>query len=260
MSITDVVCNTKDISNEKIKQKDVLQPDGTSFAGIENLKSWTDQTDKYLIYKISINEEYIFKTSKQKLLLANDVDSRSSHYLNYEFCYFDGKVGRVKDFITLTASVYHTLLKRQITLATMECKHEDSRHAKLFWNLYNDAYKETNNTTLKYEPVGWCSDMAGKIFYFNILSLTFSIMLQKDEQNASKTQVANHKKTDSNIVLLLICDIIIYTDGLYKIRFNISALSGRLIDQSRSFVVEGKPEKSELVFRIYSQLSYRKRH
>ena len=85
-------------------------------------------------------------------------------------------------------------------------------------------------------------------------------MLHKNKQNASKTQVANYKKTDSNIVLLLICDIIIYTDGLYKIRFNISALSGRLIDQSRSFAVEGKPEKSELVFRIYSQLSYRNKH
>ena len=44
---------------KKIKQKKVLQPDETSFAGVENLKSWTDQTDKYLIYKISINEGYI---------------------------------------------------------------------------------------------------------------------------------------------------------------------------------------------------------
>ena len=79
-------------------------------------------------------------------------------------------------------------------------------------------------------------------------------MLHKNKQNASKTQVANYKKTDSNIVLLLICDIIIYTDGLYKIRFN-TVSSGRLIDQSRSFAVEAKPEKIELVFRINSQLN-----
>ena len=59
-------------------------------------------------------------------------------------------------------------------------------------------------------------------------------MLHKNEQNASKTQVANYMKTDSNIVLLLIWDIIIYTDGLWKIRFNILISSGRLIDQSRS--------------------------
>ena len=43
MSITQVVCNKKDISNKKIKQKKVLQPHGTSFAGIKNLKSWTDR-------------------------------------------------------------------------------------------------------------------------------------------------------------------------------------------------------------------------
>ena len=132
MPITDMVCNTKDISNEKIKQKKVLQPDGTSFVGVKNSKSWTDQTDKYLIYKISINKEYVFETSKQKLLLANDMDSRSIHYLNNEFCYFDGKVVRVKDFITLTASLYHTLLKRQSTFATMECKHEGSGESNCF--------------------------------------------------------------------------------------------------------------------------------
>ena len=62
----------------KNQKKKVLQPDGTSFAGIKNLKSWTDQTDEYLIYKISIREEYVFKTSKQKLLLANDMNSRST--------------------------------------------------------------------------------------------------------------------------------------------------------------------------------------
>ena len=41
------------------------------------------------------------------------MDRRSSHYLHNGFCCFDGKVGRVKDFIALTASVHHTLLKRQ---------------------------------------------------------------------------------------------------------------------------------------------------
>ena len=89
------------------------------------------------------------------------MDSLSSHYLNNDFCYFDGNFARVKGVIALTASFYYTLLKRQITLATMECIHEDSRHGKLFWNLYNDAYKEVKDTTLKYEPVGWCNDMVG---------------------------------------------------------------------------------------------------
>ena len=94
------------------------------------------------------------------------------------------------------ASVYYTLLNHQITLATiqrrqitltnMEYKRKDSRHVKLFWNFHNDASKEVNNTTLKYETDCWCSDIAGYIFYFNLLSFTFWIMLHKNEQNASK--------------------------------------------------------------------------
>ena len=79
--------------------------------------------------------------------------------------------------------------------------------------------------------------------------------MHKNEQNASKTQVSNYKKTDSNIVLLLVCDIIIKTDGLFKIRFNISVSSGHLIDQSKNSVVEAKPKKTEVVFRINSQLN-----
>ena len=80
-------------------------------------------------------------------------------------------------------------------------------------------------------------------------------MLHKNEQNASKTQVVNYKKSDSNIVLLLICDFLICKDGLYKIRFNISLSSGHPIDQSKSFFMEAKPKKSELVFRINLQLN-----
>ena len=40
---------------------------------------------------------------------------------------------------------------------------------KLFWNFYNEGYKEANNTTLKYEPVGCCSDVTGKIYTISYL-------------------------------------------------------------------------------------------
>ena len=90
----------------------------------------------------------------------------------------------------------------------MECQHKDSRRVKLFWNLYNDAYKEVNNRTLKYEPAGLCSDMAGYNFYFDTLSLTFCIMLHKNEQNTSK--VANYKKIASNIIKSITRSLIIF--------------------------------------------------
>ena len=68
----------------------MLQTKGTSFEGVSNLKSWTAEIDKYLIYKISAEEEYVFKTSKSKLDLASKMNS-IDHYLSEEFCFFDGK-------------------------------------------------------------------------------------------------------------------------------------------------------------------------
>ena len=81
-----------------------------------------------------------------------------------EFCSFDGKDGRVKNFKTLTASAYHTLLKRQIPLAIMECKHEDLVHCELFWRLFSEAYKKANHTNEKFHPTGWSTDMATSNF------------------------------------------------------------------------------------------------
>ena len=88
----------------------------------------------------------------------------SESIISEEFCSFDGKDGRVKHFKTLTASAYHTLLKRQIPLAIMECKHEDSAHVELFWSLSNEAYKKANNTNEKFHPTGWSTDMATSNF------------------------------------------------------------------------------------------------
>ena len=51
------VCNTRRISNEKIKQKKMLQSKGTSFEGFKNLKVWTDEITEYLIYKINAEEK-----------------------------------------------------------------------------------------------------------------------------------------------------------------------------------------------------------
>ena len=83
----------------------MLQPKGKSFERVENLKSWIDEIDKYLIYKIG-TKEYVFKTSKLKLDFASKINS-VDHYLNEEFCFFDGKTDRVK-FFTLYEQVFIT--------------------------------------------------------------------------------------------------------------------------------------------------------
>ena len=68
------------------------------------------------------------------------------------FCCFDGKLKRTRNFKSLTAITYHPFLRKQITLATMECKGEDSRHVAQFWKLFNNWYKEANETENKFEP------------------------------------------------------------------------------------------------------------
>ena len=106
------------------------------------------------------NEQFIFKTSTVKMAIANKMKEGGEHFLATEFCCFDGKVKRCCNFTTLTASVYHPLLQKQIPLGIMECKSEDSTNVSRFWREFNKAYKEVNQTDEKFSPTRWISDMA----------------------------------------------------------------------------------------------------
>ena len=81
--------------------------------------------------------------------------------MNSEYCFFDGKHNRCRGFITLTASVYHLLLRKQIPLATMEAEKENSANVELFWTLFNEALVKVAQRPVKFNPIGWCTDMAG---------------------------------------------------------------------------------------------------
>ena len=91
--ITTKVANRKRISNKKIKQRKVFEPKENSFNGVQELKEWSDQEDKFLIYEIDQNQQYVFNSSKVKMKLAKHVDVQSAHYWEKEFCFFDGKHG-----------------------------------------------------------------------------------------------------------------------------------------------------------------------
>ena len=98
-----------------------------------------------------------------KAKIAINIDKDKNNFLSQEFCFFDGKHKRAKGYVTLTASVYHFLLQRQIPLATMEAEAEDSRNvAPLFWELFNEVIKKVSSGEVNgFNPVGWCTDMAG---------------------------------------------------------------------------------------------------
>ena len=119
-----------------------IEPVGHNFEAVVTFKQYCDQKDKFFIYKVNDKRgnpdkpSFVFKTSGQKAKMALNMDKEGNHFLKSEFCYFDGKYKRCRDFVTLTASVYHPLL-RKLTLAIMEAETEDTENISLFWTLFN---------------------------------------------------------------------------------------------------------------------------
>ncbi|KXJ23501.1 hypothetical protein AC249_AIPGENE7225 [Exaiptasia diaphana] len=69
---------------------------------------------------------------------------------------------RCRGIVTLTASVYHPLLRKQIPMATMEATTEDTTNITLFWKLFNEVLQKVKgDKNYKFKPSGWCTDMAG---------------------------------------------------------------------------------------------------
>ena len=79
---------------------------------------------------------------------ALNMDRNGEHFLKDEYCFcfvflfFNGKFKRCRNFVILTASIYHPLLKRQIPLAVMEAEQESSENIALFWSLFNDGLQK----------------------------------------------------------------------------------------------------------------------
>ena len=117
-----------------------------------------------MIYKCDENEQVVFKSSRNQLERAKEMDYTGDHFLAKEYCHFDGNHKRVRDFVTLTASVYHPLLRKQKVLATMQCKHENEKYVTMFWNLFNECFKLINGDAESFNPVGFMVDMAGANF------------------------------------------------------------------------------------------------
>ena len=156
------------ISNIKKKAKREMQPVGHDFEALAVFKEYCDKKDVYYVYKINDRRgnpdkpSFVFKSSKKKAEIAINMDKDGNHFLNDEYCFFDGKHKRCKGFITLTASVYHPVLRRQIPLATMETESENTETITLFWTLFNEVLQKVSGDNLKkFNPIGWCTDMAG---------------------------------------------------------------------------------------------------
>ena len=114
----------RQISNEKVKLKKEIEPSET-IVDVKELKTYCDSRDKALIYEIDENRQLVFKSSRNQMQRAMEMNHTGDHFLGEEYCCFDGNFKRCRDYVTLTASVYHPMLKKQKVLATMQCKHEN---------------------------------------------------------------------------------------------------------------------------------------
>jgi hypothetical protein len=86
---------------------------GEDFEGLVTFKHHCNKKDAFYVYKIndsrgnSDSPTYVFKTSRTKLNISNNMNKDGDHFLNKEFCFFDGKKKHCRNYTTLTESVYH---------------------------------------------------------------------------------------------------------------------------------------------------------
>lgn len=198
----------KRISNIKQKVKSDIQPFGHNFEAVVAFKEYCDKKDTLYVYKINDRRgnpdkpSFVFKTSTAKANIALNMNVDGEHFMNSEYCFFDGKHNRCRGYITLTASVYHPLLRRKVSLAIMEVEKENTTNVELFWTLFNEAFVKVAKKPTKFNPIGWCTDMAGanlsgiyKVFTcpleLNRVNFTSKITETKRRKNWTQTAQPN---------------------------------------------------------------------
>lgn len=60
-STVNKITNIRSISNEKVTQRKVVQPKGDGYEAIRELQDYVSENDKYLIYHIDVNSQYVLK-------------------------------------------------------------------------------------------------------------------------------------------------------------------------------------------------------
>ena len=162
--ITDTFINLKKVKNVKQKIRKQMNPYGVNFEVLVHLKSKVDSQDPFYIYRIHDEQlqSFVFKTSRTQIKVALSMDRHTDGILSKEYCYMDVKHNRCHGFKTFSIHVYHPLLRKVITLATMECEKETTKTFTTFWNLFNEALKKVSlDSKVVFNPFGWMGDEAG---------------------------------------------------------------------------------------------------
>ena len=132
--------NKQRISEIKSRMQTQLKSEKHSLSAVAELKTITDTSDRFLIYKIydsnmtGRGHSYVFKSSKKMGQLAINMDQNQLLRcpLMEEPAYFDGMHRRCEGWKTLTMWLYHPSSCKLNRIATMEVKAEDSANCAQF--------------------------------------------------------------------------------------------------------------------------------
>ena len=85
--------NLKKFQNIKQKVVKEINPVGHSFDALTKIKEATDKYDPYLLWKVKDGRldgsTIVFRTSREKLEIAVQMQLGSQHFLEEEGCFFD---------------------------------------------------------------------------------------------------------------------------------------------------------------------------
>ena len=120
------MANLRTIQNVKQQVIEKENPVGHSFEALAKIKESTDIEDKHLLWSVKYcrvgDITAVFCTSKEGLEIAVQMRrNKSSDPLASEFCFLDAEDDKVKGMKIINLSVQHPVLKKCVTIASMDC-------------------------------------------------------------------------------------------------------------------------------------------
>ena len=168
--VANTFVNNSTLSNIKAKARAELEHTGHNFDAVGKYKQSVSQKleDLFLIYKVNNKEldgtrpSFVFKSSKEQLQIAIDMDREGDSPLGEEYCHLDGNHKRCSGYKTITLWMYHPYLRQMCKIATMEVEAEDTASMNIFWETLNEAIQEfTGNQSKRFRPHGYMMNEAG---------------------------------------------------------------------------------------------------
>ena len=160
----------KRISMIKSRIQNEMKSEKQSMSAVAELRTCTDTSDKFLIYKVydqnmaETGKSYVFKSSRRmaNLMLNMDQNNKLKNPLMSEPCYFDGMHKRCAGWKTLTLWVHHPSPRKLMRLATMEVQGEKTESTTLFWQNINSMLREVKgDDSVYFNPYMFITDEAG---------------------------------------------------------------------------------------------------